>query len=274
MRLKYFVVLLLIIILCAGCSWKYASTTRNIRHSGFAIAGSSFKCDSIYSEKDGVVDAVRFYIGNYMITKSGVIYETNLGQLYSNDYNCRKPDFGMSISAVFDLNVVKSGDNYYYVGGNEDVAAFSQVNKTDNDYILYDLLLKESSVLKVSTINAKDGTYYVLKNDGNIYEYKISNSDNKYNLDSSNVVFSKNDYGSDIIDFNYVGSNSASYIRTTDSFYRYKMINSEQCSKYADVACEYKLQKDEELGLESDNILAYNGGTLITTYGAIFNVSN
>ena len=50
--------------------------------------------------------------------------------------------------------------------------------------------------------------------------------------------------------------------------------NQEKCSKYADVACEYKLKLDEGLKNTYDKILAYNGSTLITNYGKIFNVNN
>ena len=53
-----------------------------------------------------------------------------------------------------------------------------------------------------------------------------------------------------------------------------QVTNSEECYKYADVACKYEMLKDEKLTEEKDRIMAYSGSTLITNYGRVFNVNN
>ena len=53
-----------------------------------------------------------------------------------------------------------------------------------------------------------------------------------------------------------------------------KITNIKECSKYADVACKYEMAEDEDLTKAMNRIIAYNGGTLITTYGKIFNATN
>lgn len=273
MKKKYIILFIFIFLIC-GCSYKYASVTRSIRHSGFTIANNTFKCEAIYN-KEEINDKIKLYIGNYMISENGNIYETNLGKLYSNNYNCKKPDFKGSVSAMFDLNVLKDNKgDYYYIGGNERVAAFSKVIETDVDYALYDILLKDSDVIKVSTVNSKTLEFYVLKSDGNIYQYMIINNDKEYLVDSINLLYSARDFGSKILDFNYNGSSSSTFIKTENNYYRMKVTNSDKCYKYADVACKYEIMQDIELTNVMDKILAYNGSTLITTYGKIFNVNN
>lgn len=276
---KKYIILFILLLLCSGCSYKYASTTRSIRHSGFVVANNTFKCDAIYGKKEVINDKVRFYIGNYMISENGNIYETNLGRVYQNDYNCKKPDFNGTIYAMFDLNVLKdSNGDYYYVGGNEKVAAFSKVSETDEDYGLYDILLKDSDVVKASTVNSKTGEFYVLKSDGNIYQYLITNStvnNNKvYLTDSINLLYSASDYGAKILDFNYSGSSISTFVKTEKAYYRMRVTNSKECSKYADVACKYEMTEDADLTKVMDKVLAFNGSTLITTYGKIFNATN
>lgn len=275
-KIKY-IILFIFVFICCGCSYKYASTNRSIRHSGFVITNNTFKCDAIFEKKEVINDKIRFYIGNYMISEEGNIYETNLGKVYSNDMNCRRPDFSQKVYAIFDLNILKdNAGNYYYIGGNEKVSAFSQVTEADEDYSLYDLLLKDSDVVKVSTVNSKTGEFYVLKTDGNIYQYIVSknNTNNQYIIDSINKIYSSSDFGSRILDFDYKGSSTSTFVKTEKAFFRMKVTNSEECNKFADVSCEYQMMEDTKLTEVIDRVLAYNGSTLITTYGKVFNVIN
>ena len=276
-KIKYIVLFILVIII-TGCSYKYATSTRNIRHSGFTLASDSFKCDSIFDSKEEIVkEPIAFYIGGYLFTETGYLYEINLGKVYSNDMNCKKPEFDALVSAIFDLSIIKGTDgNYYYVGGSDDIPAYTQVTKNDEDYALYDILLKDNDIVKASTINSKEGIYYVLKRNGNIYEYDIlkNDRDKTYSLTNSFIKYDYADYGSTIIDFNYSGSSTSTFVKTENSYYRMRVTNSEECSKYADVSCIYEMSLDENLTKEYDQILAYNGSTLITKYGKIFNANS
>lgn len=272
-KIKY-IILFILVSICCGCSYFYASTTRNIRHSGFAIASGTFKCDAVFEKKE-VNDKIKFYIGNFMISENGYIYETNLGRVYSNDMNCRKPDFSHKIEAVFDTNVMKDTEgNYYYLSGANNVTPYSKVSELDSNYSLYDILLRDDDVVKASATGTNE--FYVLKEDGNVYLYTVikNNASNTYIVDKINMIYSSNDFGSKIVDFNYNGNSTATYVRTEKSIFKMQVTNSEECNKYADVACKYEMMEDEKLTLAKDSILAYSGTSLITTYGKIFNVTN
>ena len=274
MRNIKYIILFLLSIICIGCSYQYASTTRDIRHSGFNIYSEKFACNSIFTEKE-VTDSIKFYVGNYMITNSGHIYETSLGKVYSNEMNCRRPNFDVQVTAILDLSIVRGVNNkYYYLSGSNEALSYTLVTESDKDYNLYNLLLGDREVLKVQTINSNSGIYYVLRSDGNIYEYSIINNNNTYFINSISLVYSKDTYGSKIIDFNYNGSSSTTFIKTQLSYYRMKVINSKECYNYADIACQYEMVLDQELQNNYNKILAYNGSNLITSYGMIFNVNN
>ena len=46
--------------------------------------------------------------------------------------------------------------------------------------------------------------------------------------------------------------------------------NEKDCSKYADVPCQYTMTESEEYLNYRDRVVAYNGSTLITDYRMIF----
>ena len=69
-----FIVLFIFILMCCGCSYKYAGTTRTIRHSGFNMTSGKFTCSPIYDKKE-IKDRIKLYVGNYMISENGNIYE-------------------------------------------------------------------------------------------------------------------------------------------------------------------------------------------------------
>ena len=87
---------------------------------------------------------------------------------------------------------------------------------------------------------------------------------------STVIVYSKNDFLGDIVDFNYSGDSSATFVKTTDRVFKMIATNKEDCNKYADIACTYEMVESLALEENSDYILAYNGHTLITTYKRIF----
>lgn len=272
-KIKY-IVLFLLVILLTGCSYKYASTTRGIRHSGFTLSSSKFKCDTIFS-KDVISDPVKFYAGTYLITENGNLFETSLSKLYSNEMNCRKADIPVKVSSVYGASIIKGIDNkFYYLTASEGIPLYGEVPQTDDEYNLYKILLGDSSILKAVCINSKSGIYYVLKKDGNVYQYTISKNNQSYNLDNVVTIYSSDDYGSNIVDFNYNGSSSTTFIKTESTYFRMLIENSEECYKYADVSCKYKMDIDRGLTDNYKRVLAYNGSSLLSTYGKVFTVNN
>jgi hypothetical protein len=50
--------------------------------------------------------------------------------------------------------------------------------------------------------------------------------------------------------------------------------NREECSKYADVSCTFKMKEDETFEKYKDNIFAFNGNYLLTNYKKMFTLAN
>ena len=268
-RVVLFSLLFIIVFLCSACN---GNVTRDLRHSGFSV-GSKFICDDFYPDGDSLYKRVIYLTDNKIIDNNGSIYEVSLGQLYENKQNCKKAKTDIVVKAIFDNKIVKGNDNkYYYLDGSNNVESYSLVQDTDNSYELYNMLLKDDDVVKVITADGSKGVYYILKSDGNVYSYTI-NKDG-YNLPlkvtSKSVVYDENDFVSKIIDFNYAGNSTNTYVKTEDNIYRMKAINYDKCSKYADVSCIYKMEKDEVLTKYKDKIIAYNGRIVITDYKQVF----
>ena len=264
--------LLVMAFMCSGCDIMYANTTRDIRHSGFALSGAELTCDVLLKDPD--YDKVRFLTSKHVITESGSVYELSIGQKYSNDQNCMASSLTVKVNALFDENVVRADDNKYYflVGGNGNTA-YSAVPNTDSNYMIYDILLKDKDVLKVKTVDASTGHYYVLKKDGNVYNYVVQKNHNSAVIVSNAVVYGKSAYKGEIIDFSYAGKSTGTSVRTTTQFFRMTAKNRDECSKYVDVTCDYEMVLDEGLTEHQNMILGFSGSYLITTYGKQFNVT-
>lgn len=260
--------LVTIVLLCSACN---GNVTRSLRHDGFSI-GKKFICDEFYNGDN----KIKYITDNNIIDDNGYIYDISLEQIYSNNQNCKKANTDIVVKAIYDNKIIKSKDNkYYYLKDGDNTPRYSLVKETDDNYELYNILLKEEDVLKVMTIDNNKGVYYILKNDGNVYSYIITKADiNSFlRIISRSIIYDKTNYGV-IIDFNYAGDSSSTYLKTIDSVYRMKATNYDSCSKYADVDCIYKIEKDEVFEKYNDKIIAYNGNIVITDYKQVFNVSN
>lgn len=264
-----FSLIIILVILCTACD---GDVTRDIRHAGFSI-GNKFYCKAFISDKkDLSYGKIKYMTSSHIIDQNGKIYEISLTQKYANEQNCKEADTRIGVKAIFDDKIVKGmDDKYYYLVGQNDVVSYSEVPTTDNSYDIYNMLLKEKDVVKVITANSSTGLYYVLKADGNVYTNTIIKENNTYNLEGVRITYDKSKYGK-IIDFNYAGNSLNTYIKTEDKVYRMKITNQEECTKYADVTCNYELKEDKVLEKYKDRIVTFNGKLLITDYNQIFNI--
>ena len=271
---KKIIVLALIVMLCTACN---GNVTRDIRHAGFSI-GDKFVCNGFFPEdkEDVSFNRIRYFTGSHLIDQTGKIYELSLGQKFQNKQNCKKADTTMIVKSIFDDKIVKAiDDKYYYLTAQNNVSAYSEIPETDNSYLIYDLLLKEPDVIKVTTANSSTGEYYILKTDGNIYGYTITKKDHNSppQVTAISVVYNRNDYGSKIIDYNYAGNSLSTFIETEKDVYRMHITNQE-CTKYADINCVFALKKDEMFNEYKERILAFNGSMLLTDYNQLFTLSS
>ena len=263
------------VMMCSGC--KNGDITRGIRHAGFTVSGTEFDCSEFLpkDDEDFTYTKIWYYGSSMLITSNGVLYDVSFDRPFANGESCKKANFTKRVVAILDERIIKADDNkLYYLSNSGNAGAFSEVSVEDSSYQIYQILFEDPEVRKIVTVDQNSGVYYVLKMDGNVYKLIISRDDyNKpYVLRSSEIIYSKAVYGS-IIDFYYSSDLSFNYIRTNASIHRSIASNGSECSKYADIVCKYQMMEDTELNQYLDKILAYNGNTLITTYGKVFTVS-
>lgn len=260
-------------LLITGCD---GDITREIRHDDFTLQENSFTCDELIGTKKERNTTPLFYMNeNFAITKKGEVYNISLTQPYTNKKNCKLSEFQQEITATFDQNVVKAVDGkIYYTPTNSGSNQFREILVTDNNYSLYTLFLNDPSILRVVTVDSNQGIYYVLKTDGNVYQEKVAKNSyqGNYTIVDNIIIYDSNQYGK-IIDFNYSESNrNTIFLKTENTYYRMYITNREECNKYADITCVYKLKKDKVLTKYYDSILYFNGSLLVMNYGRVFQV--
>ena len=262
--------LLVVIFLCTACE---GDVTRALRHEGFAVGGE-FVCDAFFDEN--YTDSIKYLTASKIITTSGRIYDISLGQKYSNDAHCKVADTSLKVVSIFDDRIFKADDGKLYTLNNENnVNAFTEVTANDNSYAIYQLLLEPEGTIKAMTADSSNGIYYVLKSDGNVYGITISQPDRNVApvIAGSVLVYSRDDYGGNIVDFAYYGNNPATFVRTDSKVFRMKAMNADECSKYADIPCNYEMVEATVFEEYRDYILVYNGSVVITTYKKTFTMS-
>ena len=275
--IKSMLIIFIAIFLLTGCN---GNITRDIRKDGFSLSTDKIICDDLIPVKENKPASKKISFmssgNNFAVTTDGEIYELSLGQKYSNNQNCRVADTSLRVVTTMDDNVFKAQDGkFYYTSVNNNSVPYSEVTVNDNSYAIYKLLLSNVKVKRVVTVDQNKGSYYVLMDDGNVYNYVITrgNYNSPYSIVSNEIVYNANDYESKIIDFSYNNSNKERiYIKTSNEIYRMQVTNKEKCNKFVDVVCEYKMKKDDVLTKYylNNKILYYGPGILITSYGRVF----
>lgn len=268
-KIKLILVSLFIILCCTGCN--NSEVNRDLRHAGFNISSDEFSCEALIPKSDKEYEVIKYFGGDFAITTTGVIHELSFGQMFSNDQYCRKANTERKVVALYGNSVFKADDNKFYaLKGTDKVAAYGEITPAnDQNYAIYAFFFNDPAILKVQS--SGNNIYYVLKTDGNFYQYNMVVSNGNIYLTSADVLYTAETYGSKIIDFNHEGlASTRTYIKTEDSFYRVSMVNKEKCTKYVDVQCEYDFGKDKDLSRHYKRIIAFDGGTIITDYLKIF----
>ncbi|MBP5678885.1 MAG: hypothetical protein J6X28_03560 [Bacilli bacterium] len=267
---KLSILLLFVLVICTACE---GDVTRALRHEGFSVGGE-FVCDAFFDEN--YTDKIKYLTASRIITTSGRIYEVNLGQKFSNNANCKVADTSLKVVSIFDDRIFKADDGKLYTLNEENNAnAFTEVTSADNSYAIYQLLLEPEGTIKAMTADSGNGIYYVLKSDGNVYGITISQEDRNAPpiIVGSVLVYSRDDYGSNIVDFGYHGDNATTFVRTENKVFHMSASNRDECSKYADIPCNYQMVEATVFEEYKDYILVFNGSTVITTYKRVFSMS-
>ncbi|MBQ6477485.1 MAG: hypothetical protein IJI43_03530 [Bacilli bacterium] len=271
---KKLLIILLLLIICTGCD---GNATRTIRKSGFVVSGNKFVCNtltgvnSMFSDKKQV-EKIKFLDQDVAISENGNVYELFFNGLFSNKMNCKKAMSGVKITSMIDNEVLRDVDGkYYYLNSNDNTIKFSEVPVEDDKLAIYNSILGDGHVVKAMVANANINSYYVLRDDGNIYNYVVKLNDNtKRYVVNSKIVHKQSEFDGKIIDFKDYGESSNTYFRTNKSIYRMINTNANECNKFVDVTCKYKLGQDKSLTKIENRIIGYGGNILITDYGKVF----
>ncbi len=265
------VVLAFVLLFCTACE---GDVTRALRHEGFSVGGE-FECEAFFGEN--ATEKARYLTsGGKLITTEGRIYEVSFQQKYSNGSHCKVADSTLKVVSIFDDKIFKADDGKLYtLNAENNTNAYTEVSTSDNSYAIYELLLSPSDVIKAVTADSNNGIYYVLKSDGNVYAVTITKATGggAPSIASTIVVYNSADFGGNIIDFGYNGNSSSTFVRTETKVYRMKATNADECSKFADVPCDYQIMESPFFEEYKDYVFVYNGSTVITTYQKIFSVS-
>ena len=269
-KFKLLFLFIFMMFICTGCG--NSEMNRDLRHSGFTMDEEPFNSEALSPKSDKEFEKIKYLGSNYVITTNGVIHEISFGQKFSNDKHCKRADTELTVEAIFGEEAFRAKDNkIYYFKGTNGIEPYTAVSTADSNYSTYAHFLGQLDVVKVQSVG--NSSYYVLKNNGTVYNYVVKKE--RYGIVDLSIttVYTSENLGSKIIDFNYAGDQSeATFVRTEDKIFRNEALNRKDCQEYVDIECEYEFDEDATLTKYYDRIMAYNGSTLITDYLKVFRV--
>lgn len=266
MKKSKLIILLIILLAVCGCS-KTKQKNQEVKKDDTFVnylknyddKYTTVKCSAL---KD---NDLMMLARDYFITSDGVVYRINIysDQLFSNDEQCMKADINTTMKKVVDNIIVGNDGKMYRYDAIENKVMIDEYYNTNssilvqnNDVITYSYQNNDGSEYADSpSENIYYSKFFVLKTDGNIYSIIIKQSTEfnydiddynptKYEIVSEKIAYSKEEYGH-IIDFNSNGKDEVDRIVTTDKIYLLKEIETKECKKYIDIACEKKLVENE-----------------------------
>lgn len=214
---------------------------------------------------------IKYLTYNYLILNDGSLYErlSNGNQLYSNNQKCKKVDTDIKFEAKNGKLIGNDGKGYIFV--NSANGTYIEENEL---YSSEKYMVKDPSIVDYKQIDMRNGDKYlhsnsdsfyyskfiVLKTDGSVYETYYKVYYNEYNTPSkvveSKVLYSAEDYGK----IKYFRINPNDYylndvLVTENGYYMEMEVETEECKKYADVACEVRMVKAPLYDLIKDRIV-------------------
>lgn len=267
MKKSKLIILLIILLAVCGCSKtkqknqevKKDDTFVNYLKNYYDDKYTTVKCSAL---KD---NDLMMLARDYFITSDGVVYRINIysDQLFSNDEQCMKADINTTMKKVVNNTIVGNDGKMYRYDAIENKVMIDEYYNTNssilvqnNDVITYSYQNNDGSEYADSpSENIYYSKFFVLKTDGNIYSIIIKQSTEfnydidaynptKYEIVSEKIAYSKEEYGH-IIDFSSNEKDEVDRIITTDKIYLLKEIETKECKKYIDIACEKKLVENE-----------------------------
>lgn len=192
---------------------------------------------------------IKHTFNNDLIINNGYLYITNMNMIYSNEQNCKK---------MSDINISKVIDNYF-IAPDKTIYTY---DSTSNSLKVYQsngrvpAYLLEDNIVMATNYENDSYKYYVLKNDGKIYnvifdrKFDFGSASYYYITTSEEVLIS---YEDEVIKSFNTTIDKIDFVVTDKGIYTNKITNPE-CNNYADVDCIYELVKNETLEEKMENI--------------------
>ena len=274
MKKSKLIILLIILLTICGCSKTKKKNHEVKKDDTFVNYLKNYDEDYRYIDNYTTVKCsalkdndLMMLARDYFITSDGVVYRINIysGQLFSNDEQCMKADINTTMKKVVNNTIVGNDGKMYRYDVIENKLIINEYYDTNSNE---NILVQNNDVINYSYQN-NDGSeyadspseniyyskFFVLKTDGNIYSIIIKQSTEynydildynpaKYEIVSEKIAYSKDEYGH-IIDFSSNEKDEVDRIVTTDKIYLLKEIETKECKKYIDIACEKKLVEIE-----------------------------
>jgi len=267
MKKSKLIILLIVLLAICGCSKTKQKNQEVKKDDTFVNYLKNYYDDKYTAVKCSALKDydLMMLARDYFITSDGVVYRINIysDQLFSNDEQCMKADINTTMKKVVNNTIVGNDGKMYRYDAIENKVMIDEYYNTNssilvqnNDVITYSYQNNDGSEYADSpSENIYYSKFFVLKTDGNIYSIIIKQSTEfnydidaynptKYEIVSEKIAYSKEEYGH-IIDFNSNGKDEVDRIVTTDKIYLLKEIETKECKKYIDIACEKKLVENE-----------------------------
>lgn len=212
---------------------------------------------------------------NYVIFKNGEMYSilSEKGKLYSNNSQCKKIDLPFKIKSVLNSYIVGDNNKKYTIEINYEKDNEIELKEETYYSAVTKKLLKDDDIVSYySVYDDNKQKYFVLKNDGIIYEqeYDIKFTDDiteSVSLISEEIALSNEPYGK--INSFSINNNEITRVYTENGLYLLKEIGDD-CQKYQDVKCSKELVLSDIYKKYSDEIKYIGSFYSLTKDNVIF----
>jgi len=183
---------------------------------------------------------------NMFISDDGILYEFSLiGEYSTTKNNCLKIETDKKFEKFINGSIISNDKKIYGYFDGEFVERMYGWTGAFN----YDLFDYNENVVVLNLGLDSNPKYGVVK-DNKIFSYD-TNSFNSDDIKSEKELYTFSS------DESFVGI-YGSYIKTNKAYYKYGIINKNECDKYVDIECEYGIVKDELVSNLYDEIYYIN----------------
>ena len=272
---------LILLILCfeipliTSCNNKnsnFKTDTKNKEEQTLKIEEQSYNSERVAMveyEKTNIIcsqiSAIADYNSNYslFITNDGSLYQISFKKIFSNNTNCNKIETDEKFNRFVNGGIISKDNKVFsYSDG-----ILEEVD-VDNVYgwILNPFLknVKKDDYINVNSYSTTNNNKFSLRKGNNIYMYVDGTEKTKL---EDEPIFTAENNDEIIYSLDYT-------IKTKKKFYNFysKIINKDECEKYADVKCQLQdgFYELDSLNKIYDSVKFYKPSIIVTNNNEIY----